>query len=389
MDSQIMNVLGDRVLELGPKPDAAGPYKNFKLTRDADGVAWLLFDREGTSANTLSADVIGELDRVLTELEEQRPTGLVVRSAKTSGFIAGADVNEFRGASDPKVVEQAIRGAHAVIDRLEALHVPTVAVIHGFCLGGGLEVALACQMRIAIDGARFGFPEIMLGLHPGLGGTARFTRLINPMQAMTLMLTGRTIDARKAKSLGLVDAITQERHVRSAVRDAMAGRLKRAKPGPLNAVLNFGPVRGFLASRMRREAEKAAPHEHYPAPDALIDLWERHGDNKAAMLAAEKTSFAYLMVTPTAQNLIRVFFLREQMKKLAGSGNKIEHVHVIGAGAMGGDIAAWCANQHIRVTLSDMKAEPIAGAIKRAVDLFGKIMHKRTAVRDALDRLIP
>ena len=107
------------------------------------------------------------------------------------------------------------------------------------------------------------------------------------------------------------------------------------------------------------------------------------------MLAAEKTSFANLMVTPTAQNLIRVFFLREQMKKLAGSGNKIEHVHVIGAGAMGGDIAAWCANQGMRVTLADMKPEPIAGAIKRAVDLFGKIIRKRTDVRDALDRLIP
>ena len=104
-------------------------------------------------------------------------------------------------------------------------------MIHGFCLGGGLEVALACQSRIAIDGARFGFPEVMLGLHPGLGGTARFTRLVNPMQAMTLMLTGRTIDARKAKSLGLVDAVTQERHVRNAVKDAVFGRLKRAQPG--------------------------------------------------------------------------------------------------------------------------------------------------------------
>ena len=104
---------------------------------------------------------------------------------------------------------------------------------------------------------------------------------------------------------------------------------------------------------------------------------------------AEQPSFAKLMVTPTAQNLIRVFFLREQMKKLAGSGNKIEHVHVIGAGAMGGDIAAWCAGQDMRVTLADMKAEPIAGAIKRAADLFGKILRKRTAVRDALDRLMP
>jgi 3-hydroxyacyl-CoA dehydrogenase/enoyl-CoA hydratase/3-hydroxybutyryl-CoA epimerase len=341
MAGQIMEVLGDRVLELGPGRGTETRYRHFRLNRDADGVAWLLFDREGTSANTLSADVIGELDRVLAELEEQRPTGLVIRSAKTSGFIAGADVNEFRGASDPKQVETEIGRAHAVIDRLEALRIPTVAVIHGFCLGGGLEVALACQMRIAIEGARFGFPEIMLGLHPGLGGTARFTALVNPLQAMTMMLTGKTIDARKAKSLGLVDAVTEERHVRNAVKDAIAGRLKRAKPGPLNTLLSLAPVRGFLASRMRREAEKAAPHENYPAPDALIDLWERHGGHKRAMLAAEKTSFAYLMVTPTAQNLIRVFFLREQMKKLAGSGNKIGHVHVIGAGAMGGDIAAW------------------------------------------------
>src|ERR1700742_810715 len=330
-----------------------------------------------------------EFDKVLGELESQRPAGLVVRSAKKSGFIAGADVNEFRGATDAGMVEGRIARAHAVIDRLEALRVPSVAVIHGFCLGGGLEVALACQSRIAIDGARFGFPEVMLGLHPGLGGTARFTELVNPVQAMTLMLTGRTIDARRAKSLGLVDAVCQERHVKNAVKDAVFGRLKRARPGILNTILNSNPARVFLASRMRPEAAKAAPAEHYPAPYGLIDLWEKHGGDKAAMLAAEKSSFAHLMVTPTAQNLIRVFFLRDQMKKHAGSGNKIEHVHVIGAGAMGGDIAAWCANKGLRALLADMKSEPIAGAIKRAADLFGKIIHKRTDVRDALDRLIP
>jgi len=389
MESHILDVLADRVLEFGPKPAASGPYRHFKLTRDADGIAWLLFDREGASANTLSADVLAEFDTVLAALETERPTGLVIRSAKTSGFIAGADVNEFRGATDPAAVEAQIARAHAVIDRLEAVKFPTVAVIHGFCLGGGLEVALACQMRIAIDGARFGFPEVMLGLHPGLGGTARFTRLINPMQAMTLMLTGRTIDARRAKSLGLVDAVTEERHVRNAVKDAVFGRLKRSQPGLLTTVLNAGPVRGFLASRMRTEAAKTAPAEHYPAPYGLIDLWEKHGGDKAAMLAAEKSSFAHLMVTPTAQNLIRVFFLRDQMKKHAGADNTIKHVHVIGAGAMGGDIAAWCANQGFKATLADMKAEPIAGAIKRAADLFGKIIRKRTEVRDALDRLVP
>ena len=313
----------------------------------------------------------------------------MIRSAKPSGFIAGADVNEFRGATDPRAVETAISRAHAVIDRLDALRIPTVAVIHGFCLGGGLEVALACQSRIAIDGARFGFPEVMLGLHPGLGGTARFTRLVNPIQAMTLMLTGKTIDARKAKSLGLVDAVTQERHVLNAVKDAVFGRLTHAKPSMLTSVLNFGRIRGLLELADAQEAEKAAPHQHYPAPYALIDLWEKHGGDKAEMLAAEKTSFADLMVTTAAQNLIRVFFLREQMKKLAGSGNKIEHVHVIGAGAMGGDIAAWCAHQNMQVTLADVKPEPIAGAMKRASDLFGKIIHKRTEVRDALDRLMP
>ncbi|MCF2525492.1 3-hydroxyacyl-CoA dehydrogenase NAD-binding domain-containing protein [Bradyrhizobium sp. G127] len=388
MDSRIMDVLKDRVLELGPEP-AAGPYKHFKLTRDAEGIAWLLFDRAGASANTLSGDVIEELGQIVGTLEIERPAGLVVRSAKKSGFIAGADVNEFRGATDAQMVETEMAKAHAVVDRLEALKIPSVAVIHGFCLGGGLEIALACNTRIAIDNARFGFPEVMLGLHPGLGGTARFTHLVNPLEAMTLMLTGKTIDARKAKSLGLVDAVTQERHVRGAVKDAIFGRLRRHKQGLLAKAMNFGPVRGLLANRMRGEAAKTAPKEHYPAPYALVDLWENHGGDRAAMLSAEKPSFASLMVTPTAQNLIRVFFLREQMKKLADGRNTVKQVHVIGAGAMGGDIAAWCANQGLRVTLADMKPEAIAGAIKRAADLFGKIIRRKTDLRDALDRLIP
>ncbi|MDO8978087.1 MAG: 3-hydroxyacyl-CoA dehydrogenase NAD-binding domain-containing protein [Afipia sp.] len=388
MDSRIMDVLKDRVLELGPDP-VPGPYRNFKLTRDGDGIAWLLFDREGTSANTLSAGVLEEFETLIAALESERPAGVVIRSAKSSGFIAGADVNEFRGVTDPREVETQMARAHAVVDRLEALKVPSVAVIHGFCLGGGLEVALACNTRIAIDNARFGFPEVMLGLHPGLGGTARFTHLVSPLESMTMMLTGKTIDARKAKSLGLVDAVTQERHVRGAVRDAIFGRLKPHRQGLLAKTMNLGPVRGLLANRMRSEAAKTAPKEHYPAPYALVDLWEKHGGDRAAMLSAEKTSFANLMVTATAQNLIRVFFLREQMKKLADGKNTVKHVHVIGAGAMGGDIAAWCAHQGLRVTLADMKAEPIAGAIKRAAELFGKIIRKKTDLRDALDRLIP
>ena len=392
MESRVLDLFKDRLIEVGPHAGQApsdGPWKHFRLAKGDDGVAWLLFDRAGTSANTLSAEVIEELDSVLAAVEQDRPQALVIRSAKPSGFIAGADVNAFRGASDPQQVEVEIGRAHRVTDRLENLGMPTIAVVHGFCLGGGFEIALACKYRIAIDDARFGFPEVMLGLHPGLGGTVRFTRLINPMQAMTLMLTGRTIDARRAKALGAVDAVTQERHVSNAVKDAVSGKLARAKTGPLSSFLSAGPVRSFLATRMRKEAAKSAPLEHYPAPYALIDLWEEHGGDRRAMLSAEQVSFAKLMVTATAQNLIRVFFLREQMKKLADGDSGIKHVHVIGAGAMGGDIAAWCAHRGLRATLSDMKAEPIGGAIKRAAELYGKIIRKRIDQRDALDRLVP
>jgi len=175
-----MDALGDRVLELGPKPDASAPYRHFKLTRDDDGIAWLLFDRAGVSANTLSAEVIEELDSVLAALENQRAVRACHSLRETVRLRRRRRRQRISWRQRSQPVETAIGRAHAVIDRLEALKVPTVAVIHGFCLGGGLEVALACQSRIAIDGARFGFPEVMLGLHPGLGGPARFTRLVKP-----------------------------------------------------------------------------------------------------------------------------------------------------------------------------------------------------------------
>ena len=160
---------------------------------------------------------------------------------------------------------------HAVLDRLDRLPLPTIAVIHGYCLGGGLEVALACDFRIAVDGASFGFPEVLLGLHPGLGGTVRLPHLISPVQAMTMMLTGKTERARRARSLHLVDAVTQERHVRAAVMSAVTGDIIPAKQGLLGGLMNLGPVRGFLA-RMRGETAKKAAKANYPAPYALINL---------------------------------------------------------------------------------------------------------------------
>jgi 3-hydroxyacyl-CoA dehydrogenase/enoyl-CoA hydratase/3-hydroxybutyryl-CoA epimerase len=388
-------ILGKRNLELGPfaideAPQDAGPWTHWRMRNDEDGIAWLLFDKKDSSANTLSADVIAELDAVLEKLERDRPRGLVIRSAKPGGFIAGADIAQFRGVTEMAKVEELLTRGHAVLDRLDRLPLPTIAVIHGYCLGGGLEVALACDYRIALDDASFGFPEVLLGLHPGLGGTVRLPRLINPMQAMTMMLTGRTERARRAKSLGLVDAVTQERHVRAAVKAVVAGDLKPAKRGFVGWLMDTGPARKLLASRMASEAAKRAPRDHYPAPYALIDLWVEHGGNADAMQRGEVASFARLLVGDTAQNLVRVFFLRENLKKLAGGTWNGERVHVIGAGTMGGDIAAWCAWHGFTVTLGDTNQAAIGGAIKRAAELYGKISHgDRRKVRDALDRLVP
>jgi 3-hydroxyacyl-CoA dehydrogenase / enoyl-CoA hydratase / 3-hydroxybutyryl-CoA epimerase len=388
-----LDVLGRRNLELGPFVDggqSVGPWAHWKLRADEDGIVWLLLDKKGTSTNTLSEDVLTELDAALTTIEQDRPRALVIRSAKQSGFIAGADINELRGVTDPTKIEALIARGHGVLDRLDRLPLPTVAVIHGYCLGGGLEMALACDHRIAIDDASFGFPEVLLGLHPGLGGTVRLSRLINPVQAMTMMLTGKTLRPSAAKTLGIVDAVTQERHVIGAIKAAADRSLKLHRPGMLVGLLNSSPARALLAPRMRRETEKRAPRRFYPAPHALIDLWAEHGGSAASMQKAEISSFARLLVSETAQNLVRVFFLRNNLKGLASGTWDGKRIHVIGAGAMGGDIAAWCAWHGFTVSLADMKAEPIGGAIKRATELYGKIgRDNRRRIRDSLDRLIP
>jgi 3-hydroxyacyl-CoA dehydrogenase/enoyl-CoA hydratase/3-hydroxybutyryl-CoA epimerase len=388
---KVWDVLAPRNLELGPLTTGAAEktWSHWRLARDADGIAWLVIDKAGAGANTLSEEVLTELNDVLAYLEANPPKGVVLRSAKPAGFIAGADIGEFRTMTDPAAVEARLTQAHAVVDRLDKLPMPTVAVVHGYCLGGGLEIALACDFRIAVDDARLGFPEVMLGLHPGLGGTVRLPRLINPLEAMTMMLTGRNVRAGRAKSIGLIDTVVPERHVKAAATAAASGQLHSRRGGTLIDIINSTYGRKLAAKRMRSETAKKAPIAHYPAPYALIDLWEAHGGNVADMQKAEIASFAKLLVTDASRNLVRVFFLREKLKGLSDGKFAGQHVHVIGAGAMGGDIAAWCAWHGFTVTLADMKTERLAGAIGRAADLYGKIGHKRIDTRDALDRLTP
>ncbi|MGE0314649.1 MAG: 3-hydroxyacyl-CoA dehydrogenase NAD-binding domain-containing protein [Lautropia sp.] len=395
--------LADRVLELGPAVTPAADGGHWRFAVDDERVGWLVLDvrdGHGARANVLGEAVIDELGRRLAAIDPGKLIAMVIRSARSAGFAAGADVGEMHGAdavAHEAIVARLERG-HAVLDALERFRPPTIAVIHGAALGAGLELALACDYRIAVDGARVGFPEVRLGLHPGFGGSARLTALIDPLEAMRLMLDGRPAWTEKARELGIVDVVTEERHVREAVRAIVAGRVdaRSARPAGLkSATFHLKSARTVAAHRMRAQADEKAPGVHYPAPGALIELWERHGGDVDAMRRAEVDSFARLVRTPAAQNLIRVFLLRERLRSTAGAARAacgdaaIRSVHVIGAGAMGREIAAWCAVHGMRTSVTDVDTVAIGGAVAAATRLCVARHLDAVAAREALDRLVP
>ncbi|WP_226783207.1 3-hydroxyacyl-CoA dehydrogenase NAD-binding domain-containing protein [Oceaniglobus trochenteri] len=385
MTGHVLNFLGETKLELGAAQDRSG---NWRTGRDDAGILWLALDKVGTGTNTISEPVIRELEAHVAAAEADLPTALVIRSAKTGGFAAGADIGalgDMAGSDGAGLLQQ----GHDVLDRIEKLRCPTICVVHGAALGAGFELALACDFRIAVKGASFGFPEVLLGLHPGLGGTFRLPALIDPVEAMTMMLSGKTAHTKRAKSLGIADEVVEERHVAAAVSAAAKGGLEKQEQGLKARAFQFEPARSLAARQMRSQTEKKAPIRHYPAPHALIDLWEDHGDDRAAMQKGEIESFTGLLKTDTSKNLRRVFFLRQQLRDAGRGDDGIAHLHVIGAGAMGAEIAAVAAIRGKRVTLGDVKNDPLGRAMKRTAEICEKQHLSCTETRDALDRLMP
>ncbi len=365
---------------------------HWTLTRDDDNLAWLVFDQAESGVNTLSDDTLAEFDAALSELEATPPTGLVIRSAKSSGFIAGADVKRFAGMRDPKAAQALIRHAHALLFRLERLPFPSVAAIHGFCLGGGLELALACTYRIATDDARtkLGFPEVRLGIFPGFGGSVRSIERVGHLAAMNMMLSGRNLSGRAAKKIGLIDDCVPLRQLEVACRHVLVAQPAHRRPGLLQRAAGWPALRGLVSTKMHKQVSARANPKHYPAPYALIKHWRLHADNPTALYDSEAREVARLLTGDTAQNLVRVFLLQEQLK---GQGDKQafipRHLHVIGAGVMGGDIAAWGVLQGMTVSLQDRGAAQLARAMGRARELFTKKLKVPRLINDALDRLIP
>ena len=350
-------------------------------------VATLSLDVVGQSANVLSREVISELDHVLTALESKPLKGLIIHSAKSSGFIAGADVREFEKISDPARAAELARAGQLIFNRLAQLSYPSVALIHGFCLGGGLELALACTYRVAREdtSTRLGLPEVRLGIHPGFAGTVRLPRLIGHIPALDLMLTGRTVRAREARRLGLVDEVVPERHALNAARFLLEQRPPRVKPKWLHRLPGWAPLRPAVARMLERRMRQKANPEHFPAPYRMLELWRRRADQEQ-----EARSLGELLVGRTSRNLVHIFLIGEALKHRGRSeSHEIERVHVVGAGAMGADIAMWAAHHGFLVTLHDQEAKAIAKAMKRSNDFFKRRLREPRAVQEALDRLIP
>jgi 3-hydroxyacyl-CoA dehydrogenase/enoyl-CoA hydratase/3-hydroxybutyryl-CoA epimerase len=371
--------------------DASAVARHWHWDQDADGLAWLTFDKQGESANTFSREALHQLSAALKEIHAASPRGLVIVSAKEN-FIAGADVEEFTRFQSTEEAMGFVRLGWDVFQQLAELPFPTTAMVNGFCMGGGLELALACRYRVALDDpkTRFAFPEVMLGIVPAWHGVQWLPKLVGPRAAFDMILTGKSIDARRAKRMALVDEAVPLRILENTARRVTLDAPTR-KPVSLvdKALLR---ARGLFVSMAQKQVRRKVRKEHYPAPYAILELWRKYDGNPFLASSDPSCSVESLFSHPTTKNLIRIFFLQERLKaqgKASFPGWDVQHVHVVGAGVMGGDIAAVCALRGLRVTLQDTAPERIAPAVKRAAQLFKRRLRDERRVRDALDRLIP
>jgi len=362
--------------------------RHFHLDLDADGILRLDVDCADDTVNRLSDAVLAEFGQALDFAMQSAPAAMIIASRKPGGFIAGADVHSFRTLDTPERARALIERGWNLFHRLACVPFPTLALIRGHCLGGGLELAMACRYRLVVDqiDTRLALPEVMLGIFPAWGGIQRLPRLVGATTALDMMLTGRALNARKAYRAGLADGIAPPRLAEQAARQLVTSQRPRHRLGAVQSLLNHPSVRPLLAKQALKTLRARDPQAHYPAPRAILDIWARHNGNPLA----SPDAIHRLIQSETARNLQRVFHLQERLKALGlvPDVEPVHHVHVIGAGVMGGDIAAWCALRGLTVTLQDQDMARIAQAQGRAHGLLTRKLDRRQAWL-AADRLIP
>ncbi len=363
-----------------------------------DGVAWLVLDDPAKKVNTLSSRLMGALEGMLGELERNPPRGLILKSGKPETFVAGADIEELKALSDPAAVRALLVRGHALMARLAALPFPVVAAIHGACLGGGLELALACHRRVATEHTktRLGLPEVQLGLCPGLGGTQRLPRLIGVPDALPLIVTGDPVDARRAKRLGIVEETCHPADLeRAALALVAAGRRARRAPKPLlsrllGAIARIPGAGAIIYSQARKQVLRQTGG-HYPAPFKAIDAVEKGVRGSLARgLEVETGIFAELVVTPQAKSLMGIFFMKTDADGRAAElakrcSREIPKVGVLGAGFMGAGIAQLLAAKGRHVLLKDRDHAALGRGRKTCRDLFAAQVARRRLEQREMD----
>lgn len=381
---------------------------NWKIDRDHLNIIWLTLDCKHAAVNSLNEEVLTEFAKILKDLseslessaaKEKNISGLVIQSAKKDNFIVGADINNIAKIKTESDALLLIKKGQEILNQLENLKFPTIALIRGFCLGGGLELSLACNYRIAIEheNSKLGLPEVMLGIHPGWGGTIRLPRIIGPLKAMDLILSGRVLSARSALKMGVVDNLIPQRHFIKAVEYFITKKPSVKIGGPIDNLIQSNLLRPLVGKFLKKKLSAKVRKDHYPAPYAVIDNWVKYNinDTDSKAMEQEAISTAKLIMTSTAKNLVRVFFLKERLKGLAkgekneqSSGFNPSHIHVIGAGTMGSDIAIWCALKGFKVTLQDNDMDALARATSKANSFFNKKLKLNHLVTASKDRLI-
>jgi 3-hydroxyacyl-CoA dehydrogenase/enoyl-CoA hydratase/3-hydroxybutyryl-CoA epimerase len=360
-------------------------FQNLRIEQDRPGVMTVVIDMPGRPVNVADESLLRDMAALLQRLESDRSLSLVVfRSGKESGFLAGADLNQLQQISTTEEAETALRAGQDLFTHIAELPMQTVAVIHGPCLGGGLEFALACKFRVARDDAstRLGLPETQLGLMPGWGGTQRLPRLIGVEPALRMILEGRRLPASKAQKWGLVDMAAPpdqfESELRKFLTDRLAGKPVRRPRRALSARLRDDTQPGrWMVFKMARK-RLAGRGRHYPALTSAVKAIEAgFSRGLTAGLQVERDEFCRLLFTPTCRHLVELFFQRERARKPATwSGESesvtqpVQTVAVIGAGTMGAGIAQLMAYEGLNVVLKDIRQDLVAAGLDRIKKLM-------------------
>ena len=374
----------------------------FNLETRPDGIAVLTFDLPGEKVNKLTMPVLDELDSLLDDLTARRDVkALVITSGKPDTFIAGADIAEIRDITAPERGSELSRRGQAIMNKIETLPFPTVAAIHGACLGGGLELALACSYRVISSAPRtvLGLPEVRIGIIPGFGGTQRLPRLVGLAQGLEMILTGKSVHPKQAKTTGLADEVTHREKLLEVAAGMARNAMGRQRPAGIRVrrpfpflLLESNPLgRAFVYAQARKRV-LAETRSNYPAPLAALDAVQTGlARGAAAGYDREAALIGPLITSDVSKNLIHVFYLNESLKRDQRQASSVERAGVIGAGVMGGGIAQLFAEKGIAVRMKDIAPAAVSAGLRAAADLFRKRAMKGILAplqaRDGMDRI--